>query len=452
LALSAGQVRGQTPSGTGFVIAPNTLVTNHHVLEGCDDPQVVTSRGPRPARVLDSDANTDLALIWVSGLGGSAAKLRPPASVELGEQAFVFGFPYQGALSSSGNFTNGIVSALSGLRDTRHHLQITAPVQPGNSGGPLLDEAGNVIGVVVAKLDALRMAVATGDIPQNVNFAVSVDALHRFLAKASVPVTTQRLTAKRPTTNIAALARTFTLPIQCGLSVAGGASPPSERRREAERQREMERQREAERQRDIEAERQREQERLRELELERQREMERQREAERQRDIEAERQREQERLRELELERQRELERRMAARQEAPEKAPEKAADRPPEPREGVPPPTTPNPSGRGTAAADAAPSRAYGGLLVAAIQPKIVYADSSETNFETEVFVTARPDGRITSIRITRPSGSRVWDDAVVRALEKTERLPPDINGQVPPQITREGLLVILRPRDLPR
>jgi colicin import membrane protein len=180
--------------------------------------------------------------------------------------------------------------------------------------------------------------------------------------------------------------------------------------------------------------------------------MERQREAERQRDIEAERQREQERLRELELERQRELERRMAARQEAPEKAPEKAADRPPEPREGVPPPTTPNPSGRGTAAADAAPSRAYGGLLVAAIQPKIVYADSSETNFETEVFVTARPDGRITSIRITRPSGSRVWDDAVVRALEKTERLPPDINGQVPPQITREGLLVILRPRDLPR
>ena len=88
----------------------------------------------------------------------------------------------------------------------------------------------------------------------------------------------------------------------------------------------------------------------------------------------------------------------------------------------------------------------------MAAIQPNIVYADSSETNYETEVFVTARADGRITSIRITRPSGSRVWDEAVVRALEKTERLPPDINGQVPTQITREGLLVILRPRDLTR
>ncbi len=108
--------------------------------------------------------------------------------------------------------------------------------------------------------------------------------------------------------------------------------------------------------------------------------------------------------------------------------------------------------SGRGRATVDTAPSRAYGGLLVAAIRPNIVYAEDSETNFETEVFVTTRPDGRISSVRITRPSASRVWDDAVVRALEKTERLPPDLNGQVPPLIAREGLLVTLRPRDLAR
>ena len=88
----------------------------------------------------------------------------------------------------------------------------------------------------------------------------------------------------------------------------------------------------------------------------------------------------------------------------------------------------------------------------MAAIRPNIVYAEDSETNFETEIFVTTRPDGRISSVRITRPSASRVWDDAVVRALEKTERLPPDTNGQVPPQIIKEGLLVILRPRDLAR
>ena len=86
----------------------------------------------------------------------------------------------------------------------------------------------------------------------------------------------------------------------------------------------------------------------------------------------------------------------------------------------------------------------------MAAIRPHIVYADEGRANFEAEVFVAARADGRITSIRIVRPSGSRVWDDAVVRALEKTERLPPDFNGQVPPQIDREGLLLVLRPRDV--
>jgi TonB family protein len=115
-----------------------------------------------------------------------------------------------------------------------------------------------------------------------------------------------------------------------------------------------------------------------------------------------------------------------------------------------VPVPTRPQEAPREVAHVELAPTRAYGGLLVAAIRPNIVYADEGRANFATEVFVAARADGRITSIRIVRPSGSRVWDDAVVRALEKTERLPPDTNGQVPPQIVREGLLLVLRPRDV--
>jgi len=119
--------------------------------------------------------------------------------------------------------------------------------------------------------------------------------------------------------------------------------------------------------------------------------------------------------------------------------------DRPAEPSS-----AGPDTAGRIGGAVEVAPSRSYGGLLVAAIRPNIVYTDLSDINYETEVFVTARSDGRITAIRVTKPSGSRVWDDAVVRALERTERLPADINGQVPAQITREGLLVTLRPRDL--
>ena len=134
--------------------------------------------------------------------------------------------------------------------------------------------------------------------------------------------------------------------------------------------------------------------------------------------------------------------------------APRKPPERPPAwlTASATPASTSPTASGNGGAGVDPAPSRAYGGLLVAAIRPNIVYAAQSETNFEIEVFVTTRPDGRISSVRITRPSASRVWDDAVVRALEKTERLPPDLNGQVPALIAREGLLVTLRPRDLAR
>ena len=68
--------------------------------------------------------------------------------------------------------TKGEISSLSGLRDDPRHWQISVPVQPGNSGGPLFDEAGNVIGVVLSKLDAMKVAKFTGEMPQNVNYAV----------------------------------------------------------------------------------------------------------------------------------------------------------------------------------------------------------------------------------------------------------------------------------------
>jgi S1-C subfamily serine protease len=93
----------------------------------------------------------------------------------------VFGYPLAEALSSAGNTTLGNVTALAGLRDDSRYLQISAAVQPGNSGGPAVDEAGRLMGVVVAKLNALAIARITGDIPQNVNFAIKVSTLVTFL-------------------------------------------------------------------------------------------------------------------------------------------------------------------------------------------------------------------------------------------------------------------------------
>jgi serine protease Do len=92
-------------------------------------------------------------------------------------------------LSSSGNFTLGNVTALSGLRDDSRYLQVPAPVQSGNPGGPLFDQNGNVVGVVSAKHNALNVMVATnGDIPQNVNFAIKGTLAASFLESNRVPL------------------------------------------------------------------------------------------------------------------------------------------------------------------------------------------------------------------------------------------------------------------------
>ncbi|EIM28454.1 hypothetical protein MicloDRAFT_00050390 [Microvirga lotononidis] len=117
---------------------------------------------------------------------GGTMRLVPVAGVHLGEGVAAFGFPLTSVLASSGNFTLGNVTALAGIGDDTRFLQISTPVQPGNSGGPLLDENGNFVGVVTSKLNALKTVVAIGDLPQNVNFAIKAGVLATFLESAWV--------------------------------------------------------------------------------------------------------------------------------------------------------------------------------------------------------------------------------------------------------------------------
>ena len=208
-------VAAQVSSGTAFAVAPGLLVTNQHVVAGCSSVEVLAADGRRAGAVVDADALIDLALIRVTGLKGATARLRSPRNVRLGEAVMVFGFPLSGSLSSGGNFTSGLVSALRGLRDAAGEIQITAPVQPGNSGGPLMDASGLVIGVVQAKLDALRTARITGDIPQNVNFAISLEVLADFLAKNRVAFQDSSSSAPLDTARVAELAQSFTYYIEC---------------------------------------------------------------------------------------------------------------------------------------------------------------------------------------------------------------------------------------------
>jgi serine protease Do len=105
-------------------------------------------------------------------------------------QVAVFGYPLSQVLASSGNFTLGNITALAGLRDDARHLQISAPVQAGNSGGRLLDASGNLVGTIISKLNAMKIVQATGDMPQNVNFAIKSSVVASFLESRGIPYET----------------------------------------------------------------------------------------------------------------------------------------------------------------------------------------------------------------------------------------------------------------------
>lgn len=168
-------------TGTGFFVAQDgSFVTNAHVVEGCSLVRVKTDDGSiLDAGIVARDTANDLALLRVTKASTKVAKLR--IGVRLGESIAAFGYPHTDILSTSGNFTLGNITALSGMDDDSRHFQISAPVQSGNSGGPLLDQSGNVVGVVMGKLNALKVAMRDGDLPQNVNFAVKSAILATFL-------------------------------------------------------------------------------------------------------------------------------------------------------------------------------------------------------------------------------------------------------------------------------
>ena len=187
-------------SGTGFIVASGRVMTNNHVIAECDRTVARNAAGRRvPARVLGTDRRRDLAVLSVPPDLGPALAFRADPPVRRGETVVTYGFPLYGLLSSGPTLTTGDISALSGIRDNPTNFQISAAVNPGNSGGPLLDTQGNVIGVVVSKLNAMRTAEMTGgDIPQNVNFAVKGTEALAFLQSQGIAPRTAASTAPTP--------------------------------------------------------------------------------------------------------------------------------------------------------------------------------------------------------------------------------------------------------------
>lgn len=215
-AIPAPRKRELAGSGSGLAVSKDHVLTNAHVVADCVEVRAKRSgAAAAKAEVIARDRRNDLALVKTALAGAAVAKFREGKAIRQGDSVIAVGFPLHGVLASEVNITTGIVSALAGIRDDSRQLQITAPIQAGNSGGPLLDTSGNVVGVVVAKLDALKVAGVTGDIPQNVNFAIKAEIATLFLSSNGVVAETAPSTREQMPADIGDKAKAFTLLIEC---------------------------------------------------------------------------------------------------------------------------------------------------------------------------------------------------------------------------------------------
>jgi S1-C subfamily serine protease len=158
--------------GSGvFVTQEGHLLTAAHVVENAAKVKARVNEENLEAEIIAIDHPNDVALLKVN-TKVEAAPVRSSAGVELGNQVFTIGFPNMLLQGTEPKFTEGTISSTSGMRDDPRQFQVSVQVQPGNSGGALFDDNGNVVGLVVARLDDEATSQLTGSLPQNVNYAV----------------------------------------------------------------------------------------------------------------------------------------------------------------------------------------------------------------------------------------------------------------------------------------
>ena len=192
------------------------MLTNHHVVRECDAHEIIDGNNAVHSATLQaSDTLRDLALLSVEKRFANIARVRSDATPKLGEAVTVVGYPLVTVLGSNPTVGFGHVSSTTGIRDNPAQMQISVPIQGGNSGGPVFDQAGNVIGVVVSKLDALKIAARGGDLPQNVNFAIRGEVMRLFLENNRVNFPVSRDSAKLENTDIASRGAAVTVRVRC---------------------------------------------------------------------------------------------------------------------------------------------------------------------------------------------------------------------------------------------
>lgn len=200
-------------TGSGFFVGPRTVVTNFHVIDGCKRLAVRRDQDLYSATLQAEAARSDLALLTLNTSVTGVPPVR--RSALLGEDIVVAGHPLSGLLSTDLIVTGGQVNSLAGLGNDPTLIQVSAPVQPGNSGGPLIDRSGAIVGVVVSKLDVERVQRITGDIAQNINFAIKPEVLRMFLDANRISYRSADAAKHLDGVQIATRARGFTVQVLC---------------------------------------------------------------------------------------------------------------------------------------------------------------------------------------------------------------------------------------------
>lgn len=218
-AATAGVIRRSGPdaSGSGFVVsADGYIVTNRHVVNGCQSVSVrADSSNSFKAQVVALHSRDDLAVIRADATFDAIAAFRVGAPIRPGDDIVAVGFPLAGLLADEPSVTTGSVSALAGIHNDPVILQMSAPVQQGSSGGPLFDASGNVVGIVVTKLNARMVAEETGDLPQNVNFALKADIARTFLDDLAIRYHTAPSTSRLGNADVGDIGRRVTVMVEC---------------------------------------------------------------------------------------------------------------------------------------------------------------------------------------------------------------------------------------------
>ena len=226
----------QSGSGSGFFVSKmGHVITNAHVVKDCNRVTVGDNANKQvAAEIINTDRSNDLALLKLSTLEMASAESKsliqklsivvvPLASkgllrsedVRLGEKVLVAGFPFGDFFSNSIKVTTGVVSSTRGAGDDSGQFQLDAAVQPGNSGGPIYDSSGNIVGVVISQLDKLKVAKAIGSLPELVNFGIKASTVRQFLISSGLPSKKAEQTEEKSTEQLAEIAKNQALMVMC---------------------------------------------------------------------------------------------------------------------------------------------------------------------------------------------------------------------------------------------